>query len=315
MLKIATMGTSQITHSFIDATQYVNHVDVVAVFSRNEDTASSLAKKFSISTHYTNLADMLTDSGIDCVYVATPNTFHFDHVMQCLKKKKHVICEKPMFMTVDEWSQAYEEADRQGVYLFEAMRNLHTPNFKKLAESLNQVGKVRSVYLHRIRYSSKYDAFLQGEVASVFSKEMGGGALRDLGVYPLSLVIALFGAPNSSTYFPVRLHTGVDGSGTLVLEYDEFNCVLMCSKLSTSYNYGEFQGEKGTLIIDNPAPISQIQFQPIKDESQLLKTEEPLPNMSYQIENFARMILERDEHAYHYYRDISKQVVSIVEGC
>lgn len=312
MLNIATMGTSKITHAFIEATEALDEAKVVAVFSRKENTARSLANKYGIKTIYTDLTVLLADPNIHCVYIATPNVLHFEHVMACLREGKHVICEKPIFLTSQEWDLAYAEADRRGLYLFEAMRHLHTPNFTRLKESLKEVGDVSSVYLHRIRYSSKYDAFLQGQISNVFSKEAGGGALRDLGVYPLSLSLAIFGVPRSTSYHAVLLDNQVDGSGVIVLNYNGFNCVIMVSKIATSYNNGEIHGQKGTITVDNPAPIKKIKLHSggkMKD----VGIEESLPNMSYQIKNFIHIMNERDHELYHYYREISKQVTRIIE--
>ncbi|GGK06318.1 oxidoreductase [Lentibacillus kapialis] len=314
MLNLCTIGTSQITRTFIEATEHVEGVQVNAVYSRDQQKADALANSFNVPMSYTDLDIMLTDERINGVYIASPNAIHFEQVMTCLKRQKHVICEKPIFTGISNFKAAYEEADRQGVYLFEAIKNLHTPNFLKLKDALNLVGSVRSAYFHRVRYSSKYDRFLEGDIPNVFSKQMDGGALQDLGVYPLSLMVALFGEPEASHYHCVPLSSGVDGSGTLLLDYTDFIGTIMCSKISTSYNAGEIHGERGTLVVDNSSPINAIKFIPNHgSDTADLEMSETMPTMSYQIRNFKSIIDSVDHETYCYYRKISEKVVSILD--
>ncbi|WP_177183356.1 Gfo/Idh/MocA family protein [Lentibacillus persicus] len=314
MLNLCTIGTSQITRSFIEAADKVEGVQVVAVYSRDPLKAEELAETYNIADAHFDMGTMLADERINGVYIASPNALHFPQVMTCLQHQKHIICEKPIFTNVKDFNIAYEKADRQGVFLFEAMRNLHTPNFHKLKEALGLIGNIRSAYFHRMRYSSKYDRFRKGEISNVFSNKMGGGALRDLGVYPLSLMVALFDEPESTYYHSIQLNSEVDGSGTLLLEYGSYNGTVMCSKITTSYNDCEIHGENGTLVFDNAAPIRDIKFLPNQgNDSIQLAAEEVLPNMSYQIQNFKSIIEKGDCDTYRYYRNISKKVVSIID--
>src|SRR5699024_12514399 len=93
------------------------------------------------------------------------------------------------------------------------------------------VGKVRIAFFQYIQYSSRYDAYKEGQSPNVFSKKFAGGVLMDLGVYPLSMAIDLFGEPNGIDYFPVYLSNGIDGSGTLVLSYPEHVVSILCYKV------------------------------------------------------------------------------------
>src|SRR5699024_1484811 len=112
--------------------------------------------------------------------------------------------------------------------------------------------------------SSRYDAVLNGEEPNVFSPAFAGGTLVDLGVYPIAAAIYLFGKPEHVSYTPTMIRTGVDGSGTLVMKYVDFTCTIFCSKISTSYNPSEIQGEKGTFIIGDIGSIANVDFVPIR---------------------------------------------------
>src|SRR5699024_12066194 len=126
----------------------------------------------------------------------------------------HVMCEKPIFSNKAELKKAYEVAEANDVYLFEAMRNIVTPGFQLLKDNLNKCGKIRSVVLNYSKYSSRYTQVLNGEEPNIFSLNFSGGALVDLGVYPLSSAVSLFFNTVETTYYHTKITTAVDGSGT-----------------------------------------------------------------------------------------------------
>src|SRR5699024_10651584 len=150
---------------------------------------------------------------IDCIYIASPNSMHFEHTLLFLKNKKHVICEKPIFSNKAELKKSYVVAEANDVYLFESMRNLVTPGFQLLEGTVNKCGKMRCVASNYSNYSSRYTEVLTSDEPTLFSLYFSGGALVDLGVYPLSAAVSLFGKPVDTTYYPTKITTGVDGSG------------------------------------------------------------------------------------------------------
>ncbi|MGG5252296.1 Gfo/Idh/MocA family protein [Neobacillus sp. SM06] len=313
-MNFGTVGTGWITSSFIEAAQLSHEFTLTAVYSRNEENAKILADTYGASMIFTDLEEMAKSDVIEAVYIASPNSLHFEQAMIFLKNKKHVICEKPIFSNTKELLTAYQAAEENGVYLFEAIRNLHTPNFKILKENVHLAGKVRSAILPYIQYSSRYDLFLQGEVPNIFNAKFSGGALVDLGVYPLYLAVGLFGAPKKSTYHPVVLRSGVDGSGTLVLEYDEFICTILCSKVSHSTIVCEIHGEMGTFVMEDAAPISQIEFvDSHSKESRLLSVPQEEKDMVYECREIAAILKTGDQTKYEELKELSKIVLGITE--
>ena len=265
-------------------------------------------------TYFTNLEEMAKSNEIEAVYIASPNSVHFEQAITFLKNKKHVICEKPIFSNTAELEKAYQTAEENGVYLFEAIRNIHTPNFRILKEKIHMAGKIRSTILPYIKYSSRYDLFLKGEEPNIFSAAYSGGALVDLGVYPLYLAVGLFGEPIKTNYYPVILSSGVDGSGTLVLEYEDFVCTILCSKISDSVAPCEIQGEKGTFVLEDAAPISEIRFiDSHTKESQILSVVQEEKDMVYECKNIAKIIETKDTKEYLKLKDLSKIVLRITE--
>jgi predicted dehydrogenase len=314
MINFATVGTGWITHSFIQAAQVSKQLNLVGVYSRTEEQAKELAAIYNAPHFYTDLHEMAKSPEIQAVYIASPNSVHFEQALTFLKNKKHVICEKPIFSNTRELEEGFRTAEENGVYLFEAIRNIHSPNFLILKDKLHMAGNLRSTILPYIQYSSRYDKYLQGEEPNIFTAKYSGGALVDLGVYPLYLAVGLFGDPKKVTYHPVLLSSGIDGSGTLVLEYDGFICTILCSKVSHSNIPCEIHGEKGTFVLADAAPISEIKFiDSHSKESQDLGVELEEKDMVYECKNIAGIIETKNDQEYEVLKGWSKIVLRITE--
>lgn len=313
-MKLATIGTSKITRSFLEAVRETGRMTYTAAYSRNAGKARAFSEQYGAAHWFTSLEELAQSDAADVVYVASPNGLHFQQVMTLLNGGKQVICEKPIFITSSELEQAFSLAEEKHVFLFQAIRNIQTPVFKKLKERLHQAGTLRSSILQLIQYSSRYDLFLEGTVTNIFSSQFAGGALEDLGVYPLSAAIALFGPPEDSAYYPVMLSSGVDGSGTLVLKYPEFVCTLLCSKIAHSDAPSEIHGEKGTFRINNASNIHRLEWIDAHTKQKELVAEDQTKNdMVYEINCFADTIEQDDVETYRRLKAHSREVVRIME--
>jgi predicted dehydrogenase len=313
-MNFGTVGTSRITNGFIEAAEQSGKLTLHAVYSRNRGKGEEFAEKYHAPNVFTELEEMAKSSEIDVVYIASPNSLHFDQVITFLENKKHVICEKPIFSNIKELEKAFETAEENGVFLFEAIRNVHAPNLQILKENLHKAGEISGALLPYIQYSSRYDLFLQGEEPNIFSAAFSGGALVDLGVYPTFLAVSLFGEPTSVTYHPVILRTGIDGGGTLLLQYDDFVCTILCSKTAHSTLPCEIHGEKGTFVLADAAPITKLEYiDNHTKERELLAIEKEEQDMVYEINAFTRIIETRNTEEYEHLKGLSKIVLRITE--
>lgn len=313
-MKFGTVGTGWITEAFIEAAKESESLTYTAVYSRQVEKAKTFAEKHNAELVFNNIKKMAASEELDAVYIASPNAMHFEHVLTFLEHKKHVICEKPIFSNLKEWNKAYETAADNNVFLFEAMRNLHSPNFASVQEGLQKIGQVRSMILPFVQYSSRYDKYLAGEKPNIFTAKFSGGALVDLGVYPLALSAGLFGKPDTAAYFPVKLDSGVDGSGALVLTYPGFSGTILCSKIAQSSNQCEIHGEKGTLFFDNAGDMynPKVVMNSTKEEIRLEADDHP-NNMVYEAKEFARIIKSGDTDKYERLKQISYDVLEVTE--
>lgn len=314
MLNLATIGTSWICSDFISAARKTKKYNLFAVYSRDEENAKKFAKENGGAKSYTDLDEMAQCEDIDVVYIASPNALHFEQTLLFLKNKKHVICEKPIFSNIAELEAAFECAEENGVFLFEAIRNVFDPNLKILREELKTIGNVQTVFLNFSQYSSKYPAYESGAEPNVFSLKYAGGALVDLGVYPIFTAVSLFGEPMNAHYIAKKLRTGVDGSGTLVLEYEDFNCTIFISKISPTQLPSEIQGDKGTVTFVDPARYSDMKVYDHGQRSiRAVETDTTECSMRFEAEAFSAWINNRDIESYNQLRDLSRIVLSITE--
>lgn len=312
-MKYSTIGTSWITEMFIDAAKQTGKAELISIYSRTAETAEAFAKKNGATHWFTDLDDMLDDTS-EFVYIASPNMMHYEHIVKVIKKGKHVFCEKPLVYKEEQWKAIFELAKKHQVFIFEGFRHLFSPNYKKLKAQLTEIGTIRTAIMHYVQYSSRYDIFKEGEIPNVFSEKFAGGVLMDLGVYPLSMALDLFGEPVDADYFPVKLSNGIDGSGTLVLTYEDKVITIITSKIGHALIPSEIHGENGTLTIDHVAPISSLKhYDRLTDRSIELAEPQHEIDMVYQVEAFVKMVKENDKKSYENWMERSRQVAKWTE--
>lgn len=308
MLKFSTIGTSWITEMFIDAAKKTGLAELTSVYSRHANTSKQFAHKHGAKKWFTTLEELLGDAS-DFVYIASPNSFHYEHVIECIQKQKHVFCEKPMGYTEQQILNIKAEAKKYGVFVFEGYRHLFSPNYEILKTNIKEIGQIRSTLLQYIQYSSRFDAFKEGQTPNVFTKEFASGVLMDLGVYPMSMAIDLYGEPDAVHYAPVYLSNGIDGSGTLILKYPDHLVTIMVSKIAQGRMPSEIHGEEGTLTLDHLAPINSLKLYDRKtDEIKELATEQEELDMVYELEKFKQMIENNDEERHEQWLERSRLV-------
>ena len=300
-IRFAVVGTNTISDRFVEATR-LSDLDVsriVAVCSREEETAQRFAARHGISKTYTDYEKMLSSDEIDAVYIATPNFTHKRFVLAALRAKKHVLCEKIIGQSTEELDEMMEAAATHGCVLLEAMRPDFDPMIEAFRAAISMVGRLRRASFEYCQYSSRYDKFLSGEVLRAFDPQIGNCALADIGIYPLHLCVSLFGLPRSVSSRSVFLENGFEGIGTATLDYADrgFFASVTHSKITESVSPTVIEGELGSLLLDKINEPHRITFVPRKGEPVVLATANEENNMVYEIEAFARMVKGKMEHA------------------
>jgi len=318
MINFGVIGTSIISHNFVAHSHASGQWNLRAVYSRSSDTAQAFASKHSQGHSpeiYTTVQGLAGDESIQAVYIASPNSLHYSHAKICLEAGKHVILEKPSTSTTAELTSLFESAHSHGVFLIEANRHLQECNFKVLQASLPLLGSaIYGASLTYASFSSRYSNVLAGETPNIFSLELSGGSLVDIGVYGIAAAVALFGAPRDASYDPVIVATGADGGGPVVLRYDRFAVTVLQSKCYSSAAPSEVYGEKGTLRINGVTDIASVEFIDGKTKSVTkLGGEKCKFNLMEESIEFARIINSSDRKEAARLETMSKEVLKITE--
>ncbi len=293
MIRIATIGTSVITEHFIDAVRQAGadgSVAVTAVTSRTLDRARAFAEKTGVATASDDLPGLIAAGEVDAVYVGSPNGAHAAQTRDAIAAGAHVFVEKPATPTSDEWTEIVTAARDAGVVVFEGQRNVYDPGFSAVRELLPQLGVLRRAAFAYCQRSARYDLVLAGETPNIFDPALDGGALMDLGVYPLSAMIALFGEPSEVTAVAARVATGVDGTGTALLSYPGMVGEVTFSKITRSDVPSEIEGELGSLEIDHIAQPRHLRLTLLDGTVTEHAIDAAANNMRYEVTRFAELI-------------------------
>ena len=170
-----------------------------------------------------------------------------------------MLCEKTVTSNRRELERLLGIADEKGLVFMEAMRSAFIPAFGLIGDNLNKLGTIRRVSLQYAKYSSRYDKFRAGVVENAFDPRFSNGALMDIGVYCVHMLVKLFGRPERVTADAVFLENGVDGAGTILASYKGMQAELLYSKITTNRCPCQIQGEEATMVIEgdltNPSRI------------------------------------------------------------
>lgn len=315
MLTVATIGTNFIVDAFLSAVEANEGIQCVAMYTRKKEHALSLAEKFHISTIYTDLDAMLEDPAIDIVYIASPNSLHYIYAKQILNKGKHVICEKPFTSNVKQCEELFALAEEKHRFIFEAIITAHAPNYLKIKEALPQLGEIKLVHSNFSQYSSRYDAYVNGENPNVFNPAFSGGALADIGIYCLHFIVGLFGKPEKVQYYPNIGPNGIDTSGTAILQYTTFIASFTCAKDCNSELITQIQGTKGTFSVHSqPSIVGQFTYHDIKTkQSEDCSVEQSSYSLYHEIHDFVKIIANNDMEEYRQLKEETRLVMQVFE--
>ncbi|GAA3212311.1 Gfo/Idh/MocA family oxidoreductase [Microbacterium terregens] len=242
-LRWGILATGGIAHAFTHDLRIAG-LDVAAVGSRSADSAARFAAEFEIPHVHASYEDLVSDPDVDIVYVSTPHPMHAENAILALEHGKHVLVEKPFALTGAEAAAVRDAAAERGLLAMEAMWTRYLPHMIRIRELLDTgaLGDVRALFAdHTQRISSDPSHRLN-------ALELGGGALLDLGVYPVSFAWDMLGAPVAVTAAATLGPTGVDGEVATILSHAS-------GALSTSISASHAAGPNTAHIVGTDARI------------------------------------------------------------
>jgi predicted dehydrogenase len=215
-LRWGIISTGGIARTFANDLQYTDSGVAVAVGSRTIESANTFGDRFDVAHRYGSYEELVNDPDVDAVYVATPHPMHFENAKLALEAGKPVLVEKAFTMTEREAIDLIAIARDKGLFLMEAMWTRFLPHVAAL-NGLIAAGELGDI----VSVEADHGQYFDFDPASRwFNPELGGGALLDLGVYPVSFASMLLGAPSKMVTMIDLAPTGVDRQVSMIFGYD-----------------------------------------------------------------------------------------------
>jgi D-xylose 1-dehydrogenase (NADP+, D-xylono-1,5-lactone-forming) len=249
VLNWGLLSTARINRALIPPLRASKRNHLLAVASRSQESAEAYAKDWKIPRAHGSYAALLSDPEIDVIYNSLPNHLHAEWTVKALQAGKHVLCEKPIALSVEDVEAIAAAAQRHGRVVAEAFMYRHHPQTLKALE-LVRSGSLGSLKL--LRGSFTYEMKRDGNIRS--DPDMGGGSIWDVGCYPLSYMRTVFGSePLEAFGWQLTGPTGIDDTFVGQLRFaGEVYGQFDSSFVIPFHVYMEFVGSEGTLIIPNP---------------------------------------------------------------
>jgi predicted dehydrogenase len=249
------IGTGGIAETFAADLKFTDSGRVTAVGSRRMETADRFADRFDIPSRHASYEELVADSAVDVVYVATPHPFHHENVLLALRAGRPVLVEKPFTMNAAEAQELVTTARAEGLFLMEAMWTRFLPHIAQIRRLLadGAVGEIVTITADHGQWFPKERDF------RLFAPELGGGALLDLGVYPVSFASMVLGTPDRIASLIDPAFTGVDGQTSMLFGYPSgAQAVLTCTLSAKSPTRAAIVGTDARIEIDGAfyAPTS-----------------------------------------------------------
>lgn len=253
-MRLGITGSGMIVNDLFRFIHDIKGIELEAIAStpRSYEKVKELAKANHVKKAYECYEDMLSDNEVEVIYLGVPNHLHFSMAKQALESGKHVICEKPFTSHVKELEILHSIAKEKKLILLEAISTQYLPNVLKIKELLHEIGNVKIISANYSQYSSRYDAFKEGTILPAFDYTKSGGALMDLNIYNIHLLVSLFGKPKKVNY-QANVERNIDTSGILSLDYGSFKAILIGAKDCKAPIMTSIQGDKGSILVTTPA--------------------------------------------------------------
>ena len=238
------LGTGRIAGEFAEGLHHLEQAELTAVASRSQGTADAFAAKYGAGKAHGTYEALAADPDVDVVYIATPHTSHCENTLLCLDGGKHVLCEKPFAVNESQVRMMIAKTQEKGLFLMEAMWMRFIPLIRELRKRLSDgvIGEVRMIqadFGFRVDFAPE---------RRLFSPALAGGALLDVGIYPIEFSGMILGAPTEIISMPTLGETGVDEQSAYILKHAAGQLSVLSSAVRTHTSQSAWiYGEKGRI--------------------------------------------------------------------
>jgi predicted dehydrogenase len=246
-VRFGIIGTGGIARAFVRDLAAVPGARAVAVGSRSRASADRFGDENDVPRRHPSYEALAADPEVDAVYVATPHPLHAQNALAAIGAGKHVLVEKPFTMDAAEAGAVVDAARAAGVFAMEAMWTRFLPHIVRVRELLaaGTLGQIRTVI------ADHGQIFDPDPSHRLFAPELGGGALLDLGIYPVSFASMVLGEPASVVAAADPAFTGVDGQTSAILRTrDGAHAVVTCTLWSATARRASINGTEGVIDLE-----------------------------------------------------------------
>ncbi len=287
-MKFGIIGAGKIAAVMAGTVGQMKEMECYAIASRSQEKADAFAKEHGFKKAFGSYEEMLQDPEVELIYIATPHSEHYEHAKLCIEYGKPCLVEKPFMVNAKQAEEIFVLAEQKGVFISEAMWTRFMPSREMLDEiiSSGQIGEVTSVSANL-----GYRIYM---IPRMNDPKLAGGALLDLGIYPLNFASMVLGNAIKKTTSHVMLtENGLDEQNVMILEYE--NGVVATTRstmLSTTEQSGFVYGTEGYLIARNINNISHIDVYNLnREQVHSYEVPEQITGYEYEVEASRRAIL------------------------
>ena len=294
------IGAGNIALAFAQDVHLLPDAEVLAIGSRSLNKAEQFANKLNIPRPYGKYNDLVSDSDIDVVYIATPHVFHKEHALLCLEHGKSILVEKPFTTSAAEAAEVIKFARHKKLFCMEAMWMRFIPAMRKTVEFIKsgELGDIQMISAS-LGFYNEIDPEHR-----LFNPDLGGGALLDLGVYPLSFIMQILGRPSTISSKAIIGETNVDEYAAVLFGFPGGQIAQLTTNIrATQRNDAYIIGTSGTMLVHAPL------YRPTK--LTLSRNSSPIGELSQNNELIAR--LKENKAARSAYRQW-KRFSSLLQG-
>lgn len=249
------LAPGRIARRFAGELQQLDNARIYAVGSSDLSRAKAFADDFGAEHFYGSYEELVSDPNVDIVYIASPHSHHAEHALLCLNHKKHVLCEKAFALNLSEVEKMVGCAKQNNVFLMEAFFTPHQPSYHKAKQIIDSgtLGKLKYVHSWFGFNKSPYDVSQR-----LFNPELGGGALLDIGLYPVFDALYFLGEPEQITANAELAETGVDQTVSIRFDYPNgLSVAIFASFFATSGVGTDLFCEKGIVGMRRTSSVDQ----------------------------------------------------------
>jgi predicted dehydrogenase len=277
------LGCGRIARKFASDLRLVQDAELLAVASRNIETAQTFAKEFPAKHVHDNYEALVKNNEVDVIYVATPHSHHYEHTILCLENNKAVLCEKAFAVNAEQAKKMITLAQDKKVFLMEALWTKFLPHYNKMQEMIRDgmIGAVKSVL---VNFGFKPQPPVPQRL---FDPALAGGTMLDIGIYNVFIALSVLGKPDEIIAVMNPASTGVDEQCAVVFHYDHGAMAHLFSTFASNLAIeAHISGTEGRIKLSHRfyAPDSAIEYYPKAIESGEIIPVEKEEGWGYQYE-------------------------------